>query len=593
MTTNPNYEAVHAFVDEMWRAGVRHVCISPGSRSTPLTISIAEHGGFEIYTLLDERSSAFFAVGLARRAAVPVALVCTSGTATANYHPGIMEAKQSRVPLLVLTADRPPELHDIGQNQTVRQIGMYGEHVKWNVHMPVPDGTNSVTTFAAATAWRAVTQATSAPAGPVHVNWPFREPLVPAPRKETGDNRRTLRNLNVGKLEIEDQVARQIFSLWDSATQPLVVLGPQEDSDFARLLIRLCHVMNTPLLADGLSQARQAGADSDERQCVIDTYDWFVAPGFEDKVSPDVVFRFGRTPTSKGLNQFLGKLNARQVVVSDDYQWLDATLSATDVIISNGASLVKKWVELEAPEAVNRIGWLSLWKDLNQSAIRCVDHAALELPQTEGDWAFEGRLWTELSQVLESGVNLFVGNSMPVRDLDGFFHTSGHTMNVYANRGVSGIDGVVSSAVGTSAAHQGPTLLVIGDVSFYHDLNGLYASSAYGLPLVVVLVHNDGGGIFTGLPQAEHPNTFSYFQTRHGLDYRGVTETYQGEFIEPKNWNEFQDAVRNGLQFAGLTVIQLRTSGEESTLHRRKIKRLVQFEMDDIIRRIGTGSNAL
>lgn len=617
MTGNPNLKVVHTFIDELWRFGVRHVCISPGSRSTPITMSVATHGGFELHTLLDERSSAYFALGLARRLQAPVLLVCTSGTATANYHPAVMEASQSRVPLLVLTADRPPELHHIGSNQTVSQTNMFGHHVKWSVEMPVPEDEPALHAFAAATAWRSAGLAMSGPKGPVHINWPFREPLVPAaratqklgagelsvaPASQDGSSdsygqtlpgsvaytRGGLVQLGLPGLEPDETTLCTIKEVLSSAKRPLIVVGPQEDEGVAEHVLALAQAMRGPVLADPLSQIR-AGADRDALKFIIDTYDWFLSPEFAHLERPDVVLRFGRTPTSKGLSQYLsGLADTAQVVCSESPEWMDVTLRATHVCISDPLRLLKRLLATDW-ESQADMSWVESWHTYNQEVRKIALDVALSYdtsvqgtPAASTDVPFEGRLWIELQRHLQyfEAVNLFIGNSMPIRDMDGFFQAQSAPVRVFANRGVSGIDGVVSSAAGTAAALHEPTVLVIGDVSFYHDLNGLLAVSREQLPLCVILVHNDGGGIFAGLPQSTVPETFEYFQTPHGLDFEAAVEMYGGLFKSVADWDEFGVVLNAGIGRAGVTVIELRTSALSSTARRQLIRQEVRERME-------------
>lgn len=562
MPENMGLQAVTAFVDELWRAGVKHVCISPGSRSTPLTMSVVRDGRFRIWSLLDERSAGFFAVGLARKGRTPVALICTSGTATGNYLPALMEAKASRVPLVVLTADRPPELHHVGSNQTVDQGKLYGSFVKWSVEMPVPNTSETVMRHARAAAWRAVSCAEMVPAGPVHVNWPFREPLIPPasvnPPAEGLDER--IHQVFGADLQPSNHAVQTLSTLLSSAERGMIVCGPMDRPDFAEAVGLLARKWNVPLLADALSQVRCGEHDTTH---VIDTYDLMLrVPAFADGLKPDVILRFGQVPTSKVLGQYLSQqTQARQVVVDEDEVWRDPFFTATDVVHCNPIRLCERL--LDQVETQTTLDWTSLWLEGNQRS-RAVVQNILANPA----W-FEGRVIVELNHLLPTGATLFAGNSMPVRDVDSFFLAKAENIHLLSNRGVSGIDGVVSTALGVSGESQEPVVLVIGDISFYHDLNGLLAAFRHGLNLLIVLIHNDGGGIFSFLPQAAHSDTFPHFQTSHGIDFRQTVEMYHGHFVRVESWMEFQTAVDEALQRPGVSVLELRTDGEENVqLHR-------------------------
>lgn len=560
-------------------------------------MSFATHGGYHLFSVLDERSSGYFALGVARRLNAPVALVCTSGTATANYHPAVMEALQSQVPLILITADRPPELQFVGANQTIAQSGMFGSHVRFAVEMPVPDGSAVAEQHAAATAWRIASQAQLAPRGPVHINWPFRDPLVPVDRSPEQSihtvRRGGLRQLQIGTSEPTVATVNRLVADLRAAKRPLLVCGPQESLALAGMLLSLAATINAPLIADSLSQVRTRPSSEIGSACVVDAYDWFVQPGLENLAAADCVIRFGRTPTSKGLNQYLqGLAGAVQWVVSDVAAWSDPGFVATDVCIADPGALCSALLRQvvhgraagQEEETLRSTQlWTQQWRSVNYDvAALAADYAMLtaEVAGPRGsetlETAFEGRIWQELLAVVPAGCNIFVGNSMPVRDFDGFLCTSRLQdqleLRVFANRGVSGIDGVISSAAGTAAAHNEPTLLVIGDVSFFHDSNGLLAAAQANVPLVVVIVHNDGGGIFRALAPAQHPETFSYFETRHGLDYRGIANSYGATFVEPSTWAAVRQAAEEGFSRQALTVLQIRTSAQWSTEVRQNLR---------------------
>jgi 2-succinyl-5-enolpyruvyl-6-hydroxy-3-cyclohexene-1-carboxylate synthase len=560
MTENPALYIVTAFMTELRRAGVRNVCISPGSRSTPLTMAVARHGEFATWTLLDERSAAFFALGVARASGEPVALICTSGTATANYLPAVMEARQSNVPLIVLTADRPPELHGIGSNQTIRQDYMYNDYVKWSFSMPVPEENPALVRHARSVAWRAVAHATAVPQGPVHLNWPLREPLVPPknpPAWATAEASGGLRHWFEGRLTVADEVTTTMSHWLKSAERGLIVCGPQDDPSLASPIMRLAERWNVPILADPLSQLRTGLHIND---LVIDTYDLFLRNRqLWSAFTPDVVVRFGRTPTSKVLGQFLAACDdAHQVVVTDDVGWKDPFFTASAVVQADPASLCEALLEKLDGSLQRERQWTRMWTATNRAAAGVVER----IGQNEA-WS-EGRIFYELSQLLPDGATLFAGNSMPVRDLDDFYLKQRHRVRFLANRGVSGIDGVVSSALGVAAVSPEPVVLVIGDVSFFHDLNGLLAAKMHNLNLLVILVHNDGGGIFSFLPQAAHPDTFSYFRTEHGLDFQRAVEMYGGCFERAEDWPAFRTAVGRLLSRGGLNVLEVRTESYEN-----------------------------
>jgi 2-succinyl-5-enolpyruvyl-6-hydroxy-3-cyclohexene-1-carboxylate synthase len=598
---------VGAFVDELVRAGVRHVCVSPGSRSTPLAVLFAEHPGVRLWMHYDERSAAFFGLGIARASQQPVALVCTSGSAAANYFPALIEARYARVPLVVLTADRPPELRENGAPQTIDQVKLYGDHAKWFFDMPLPEGTADALRFARTLAGRAAATAATAPAGPVHLNMPFREPLVPVAGPTAADDDpvaiggrpdgAAYAAVHEGRRAPEAALVERLADELGGLARGLIVCGPQDDPALAPSAVALSAALGYPILADPLSGVRCGRHD---RSLVLDAYDAFLRDAsFVDATAPEVVLRFGAMPTSKPLLLYLQRHpGARQVVVDGGAGWQEPTSLASTHVWADGSRLCRALVErfvlaagtAEKPHAPQHEGrdaprkgasargngsagagrrdsaWLGRWVEVDRAA-----RAAIRDELDGIEEPFEGRVFAELADLLPEGTTLFAGNSMPVRDLDTFFPSRGQAIRMLANRGTNGIDGVVSSALGASVVSDGPLVLVIGDLSLYHDMNGLLATRLHGLDATIVLLNNDGGGIFSFLPQAAHPESFErLFGTPHGLDFRPAVEMYGGRFERVTGWTAFRHAVGPALKAPGLKVIELPTERRRNVeLHRR------------------------
>lgn len=583
---NPDLAVVNMFVQALFESGVTQVCISPGSRSTPLTMAMARQGKMKLWTILDERSAGFFALGLAKRTQTPVALVCTSGTATANYHPALMEARYARVPLIVLTADRPPELRGTGSNQTVDQVKMYGDHVKWYAELPVPDNSSIILAHAAAIATRAIVKATHAPMGPVHVNVPFREPLIP-PYESSCTSETSLRRqgpkVYMGKQQFTSEMLTEVSHWFADASRPVIVCGPISDKAFAKVLLPFADKLAAPIFADPLSQLRTQGEDVPLQPCLIDTYDiWMADQGRLQLPKPDLIIRFGGMPTSKVLAQtWLNDAEIRHVVVDTSEEWVDPFFVVSDFLHVQPSTFCADILPY-LPTQCNR-EWVSGWLEKNTLTQTVLAQAR------QGDSWNEAMVWIELHRLLPPECNLFVGNSMPVRDMDAFFTQTDKkqtypNLRVFANRGASGIDGVVSTALGVSAgSHSDKTVLVIGDVSFFHDLNGLLAASKYALNLLVVLIHNDGGGIFSFLSQAQHPDTFAYFRTAHGLDFAPIVGAYGGRFQRISDWKTFREQVVEALHHGGLQVLELRMDIEENVTFHREIREAVISTLEGLV----------
>lgn len=561
------YALVGAFVEELIRAGVGRAVVSPGSRSTPLALSLARRPEATLYVHPDERSAAFFALGLAKASGDPVALVCTSGTAAANYLPAVVEARYARVPLVVLTADRPPEQRDVAASQTIEQTGLYGAHVKWAAELPPAAPLEAVVRHARVTAARAVHLATTAPMGPVHVNVPLREPLLPeadaiAP---AGADRPPWRGAADGAAYVAfrgtDMAAaaaaatgRELARALGRAERGIVVAGPEPGDGVeaarrrALAALALAERLGWPLLADPLAAARaHAGA--------IRRYDAYLRrPEVAARLRPEAVLRIGAPPVSKVLGEILAQVPPdRTFLVDAPGAYADPAL-ATGHVVEGDVRTILDAVRagVRAPVAEGHT-LRTLYRRAEDAAARAQDEAMTRMPDL-----FEGRVLHELSALLPAGGTLFVGNSMPVRDADAFFQARRRDVAILGNRGASGIDGVVSSAFGARAARPAsPLVLAIGDLSFFHDLNGLLAASRFGIPLTVVLLQNNGGGIFSFLAQARHGERFeALFGTPLGLDIAPAVRMHGGRMRRVTTLASFRRAVRQGLGTASLTVVE-------------------------------------
>ncbi|MBI4571084.1 MAG: 2-succinyl-5-enolpyruvyl-6-hydroxy-3-cyclohexene-1-carboxylic-acid synthase [Chloroflexi bacterium] len=563
---------VGAFVDELARSGVVHACVCPGSRSTPLALLLRKHPGVKVWMHLDERSAAFFALGMAKAQRQPVAVLSTSGTAAVNFAPAVVEAYHARVPLLVLTADRPPELRDVGANQTIDQVRLYGSHVKWSVEVPLPEASKEAIRYARVLACRAAATARDGQPGPVHLNFPFREPLVPTGEEgePAGAREKRLPYVSISEAPRRPAPAELAPLAAELRSRPrgVIVCGPQDDPAFPTAAVRLGEALGYPVLADPLSQVR---CGPHHRRLVIDSYDAFLRDAeLAEELAPDVVLRFGATPTSKALLQYLERhARSRQILVDGGDGWSDPDLVASDLLRADARSLCEALLAaLPSPArsdgVTGRSGWVERWVRTGQGT-----RAALQERLAEPGLS-EPRVFSELAELLPDGATLFAGNSMPVRDLDAFFPGGGRRVRFLANRGASGIDGVVSAALGVSAVSEEPLVLVLGDLSFYHDMNGLLAAKRHDLSATIVLLNNDGGGIFSFLPQADELEHFEeLFGTPHGLDVRHVAELYGLDYRMIDGWATFRSAVRESTASRGVTLLEVRTDRRANVaLHR-------------------------
>jgi 2-succinyl-5-enolpyruvyl-6-hydroxy-3-cyclohexene-1-carboxylate synthase len=550
---------------------------------------------------VDERSAAYFGLGMAKRLRQPVALLCTSGTAAANFMPAIVEAKLSHVPLLVLTADRPHELRENGAPQSIDQNQLYGTYVKWFVEVALPEATDAALRYIRTIAVRAAASTQAIPAGPVHLNFPLREPLTPEPiagqplppveqRDRVAWQGRPdnvpyveVREASMG--ELDASTTRCLFDMVRRVRCGLIIVGPNDDPELVEPLMRLARQLGYPVLADPLSQLRCGDHDG----IVLSSYDAFLrVDSFVERAQPDLILRFGAMPTSKPLLLYLKRYTSCPLVVIDgNGGWEEPTQLASIFIHTSPAALCQsmletmRGVEAERGECMQDDSgwqfvsqeWMYTWQRADTVTQQTLQHVLQDFNEL-----FEGRVFIELAGLLPESTMLYTGNSMPVRDLDTFFWHSEHHIQIMGNRGANGIDGVISSAIGASAgAEPGePAVLVVGDLSFFHDLNGLLAARLYQLNLTIILVNNDGGGIFSFLPQAAYPEHFDQlFGTPTGLDFRLAVQMYGGQFQKVEDWEEFRSAVKHGLNSIGLHVIEVPTQRASNvSMHRQLWERV-------------------
>ncbi|WP_099351890.1 2-succinyl-5-enolpyruvyl-6-hydroxy-3-cyclohexene-1-carboxylic-acid synthase [Fredinandcohnia onubensis] len=571
---------VASFIDELVQVGVTEAIVSPGSRSTPMAILMAEHPDMNVTINIDERSSAFYALGVAKATKKPVAILCTSGTAAANYFPAIVEAYYSRVPLIVLTADRPHELRDVGAPQAIDQNQLYGNHAKWFVEMALPEDSEQMLAYVRTMAGRAAGTAQSAPAGPVHLNFPFREPLIPNLGLDHlwGTSKMAKKNVNVvvGKPTMDEEQAQLISDVVSEKLKGIIVCGSHDHSEFGHAVANLAETLQFPILADPLSQLRSG---THPKSYILDGYDAFLRnEEFREAYKPDIIIRFGAMPVSKSLLQYIQKQkNTQQIVVDGDGGWRDPTLSATDMVYCDEIEFCQAITKRIQKRSDN--GWISSWIKINEIVKENINAVHQE------ETLFEGKVFTELQEILPNGSTLFVGNSMPIRDLDTFFTNNEKSIHALGNRGANGIDGLVSTAMGISSQNE-HTVLVIGDLSFYHDLNGLLAAKHHRLNSTIVLINNDGGGIFSFLPQSQEVKHFeTLFGTPIGLDYEHAVKMYGGKFTSVENWPEFRKAISASLNGNGLHVVEVKTDRQENVMIHRKMWNNVSQEIKNLLKK--------
>ncbi|WAA10044.1 2-succinyl-5-enolpyruvyl-6-hydroxy-3-cyclohexene-1-carboxylic-acid synthase [Fervidibacillus albus] len=565
---------IGAFVDELAKSGIRKVVVSPGSRSTPIAMLLAEHPHIKTIVHIDERSAAFFALGIAKSTNEPVALLCTSGTAAANYYPAIAEAYYYRVPLLAITADRPHELRDVGAPQTMDQVDLYGKHVKWFVDMPIPESSEKMVRYVREVCSRAVYTAKARPFGPVHINFPIREPLIPDledPQKFSAGSRKHV-PLSIGRKMGTDEMLQSFGKDWPE--KGVIVCGPMEyiDENFQREIIQVAKKFGYPILADPLSNLRSGSLEKEE---IIDTYDsFFRNENVRHGLKPEIVIRFGAMPVSKPLLFYLqDHQDVPQYVVDGGMGWRDPAGSASQMIYCDETAFCEMLLNSIDHSSMRPKHWLKRWVKMNNRVKKQLDVISI-------DDLSEGKIAHQLTELLPDQACVMVGNSMPIRDVDTYFHRTDKSIKLLGNRGLNGIDGIVSTALGASLSEE-HTYLLIGDLSFYHDLNGLLAAKQYGLKLTVILINNNGGGIFSMLPQAKHPSHFeSLFGTPINLSFEYATRLYGAKYEKVETWSDFSNAMEKAKTDEGLTVIEVITDRRKNAEIRRRVMEAVVQEID-------------
>ena len=530
-------------VDEWVRLGVAHAVVSPGSRSTPMAVALSSNPKIALHVFHDERSASFAALGIGLQSGVPAVLLCTSGTAAAQFFAAVIEANYAHVPMLVCTADRPPELQGVGAPQTINQTNLYGNFVRKFVDVGVADDTK-------ASKWRTVARdAFSATVGvnrgPCHVNFPFREPLVGvAEALPSVDSHSPVRM----SADVATASERKKLSLALRAERGLIIAG--NGIDQPRFILDLAAKLNWPVIADPRSNCRVA-PESSHGATVVTCADVMMRnQPTAESLKPTVVIRIGDPPVSKVVNQWLARCGAEQIAVTQQPTLIDPDKIVTTHIVGSFNELFMEMSR--GTQAKPESEWISAWKQSERHA-----RTALDAQFSESNHLTEPLCAVTVSDSLEPGSNLVVSSSMPVRDLE-WFAPARDGVRVFSNRGVNGIDGVVSTAVGVALSSKAPTALLIGDIAMLHDSNGLLNLTRRDVQLKIIVVDNEGGGIFSFLPQAESLDGAQFeqlFGTPHSVDFESLAKTHGIPFA----WATTTDELRRELGNSGTSIIGVRT----------------------------------
>ena len=548
-------------VDEWARAGVREAVLAPGSRSAPVALALAADDRISVTVVLDERSASFFALGTAKASGRPAVLLCTSGTAAANFHPAVLEAWHSRTPLIVCSADRPPELRDTGAGQAVDQLNLYGGAVRWFAEVGTPEDVPGAGRYWRSVASRASAAALGPPAGPVHLNLPYREPLIPtgeplveAPGRPGGG---PWTSTSVGPRPPHPGDVAAVTALVDGARRGVLVAGWGAGLS-SESLRRLARAAGWPVLADAVSGVRSGPT-------AISTYDPLLrSSDFAASMVPDVVIHVGAPLTNRAASRWLD--GVPRLIVDPDAAWLDPTRSAGRRVAADPDLLLRAvtddvcWRGPGAP-------WLERWLEADDLARRTIDGLL-----DSWDEPFEGRVARDVAAALPDGAALVVGSSMPVRDAESFVAPR-EGLHWFCNRGVNGIDGFVSTVLGVARAHaSGPVVGLLGDLTLLHDGGGLLGARHRGLDATLVVLDNDGGGIFSFLPQAGLPEHFEpLFGTPHGIDLADVAAAYGVPAVRVEAAGDVVPAVGDAVGAGGVRIVIVPTDRAANVARHREV----------------------
>lgn len=571
--TNVNTALASAFAEELARCGLRHAVLSPGSRSTPLALALWRQPEIETTVIVDERSAAFFALGAAQAGGAPVAILCTSGTAAANYHPAVCEADHSAVPLLVLTADRPPELRGIGAGQAIDQLKLYGDSVRWFCEVGTHEADDDGLLHLRSTACRAFAAARGEQRpGPVHLNFALREPLAPLPEEGAvtasdplaleGRGERPLTAVTPIDMEPSQFLLDEVAAHIAEAPVGVIVAGRQLDPELREPLAHLARAAGYPILAEPTSQIRCGPHD---RSHVVTAYDLLLRDErFRATASPDLVLRFGEMPTSKPLRSWLAESGADQIVVDPLGDWNEPTRRAAALLRADPTELAAGWAARLGEDRPAPTMWLE------------AERAAREAIEAELNGAgglTEPGLQLALGAACSDGELVYTASSMPIRDQEAFLPSTAADATFLCNRGANGIDGLISSGIGAAHATGRPTTIVTGDLGLLHDIGALAALRDVSTPVRIVVVDNDGGGIFHFLPQ-ERTLDSAEFEALLGTP-RGVDVARAAALFDlPHHRLESLDRLPDALS-AGTGLIEVKTDRRDNLdLHHRLAERV-------------------
>ena len=578
---NINTVWASVLVETLAQLGLKTAILCPGSRSTPLTIAFAQHYSIETIPILDERSAAFFALGIAKKSGLPTVLVCTSGTAGANFYPAIIEAKESRVPLLILTADRPPELRDCHAGQTIDQVRLYNNYPNFQTELSIPSLDLGLLGYLRQTLIYAWERSQFPISGVVHLNIPFRDPLHPVFQPETEALKAIFPDdffakINLSKTQIFSNIdISNYLKLWYNYSQGIIVAGvaqPENPEVYCQAIAHLSQHLNYPVLAEGLSPVRNY---YNLNPYLISTYDLILRNStLAEKLAPEVVIQVGDLPTSKTLRNWLEQQQPDCFILDPSYQNLDGLHGKTTHLRISIEQLSKQIDPAKYPKQIHLDQsnlYANYWYELETQSRNNIDKK-LNLTQS----LIEPKVAWLLSQILPKNTPIFISNSMPVRDVEFFWCPNNSNIQPFFNRGANGIDGTLSTALGI-AHYQQSSILLTGDLALLHDTNGFLIRNKFIGHLTIILINNNGGGIFEMLPISQFDPPFEeYFTTPQNINFAQLAVTYNIEYEQIQSWEQLQQKL-NPLPQTGIRILEIPTNRKTDTQWRQKyLKQLAE-----------------
>jgi len=580
--TNLNTFWSNLLIEEFIRQGVDMFCISPGSRSTPLTAAVAHNSRTRKKIFIDERGASFFALGYARAKKKPAVLISTSGTAVANYFPAVVEASLDNVPMIILSADRPPELQAAGANQTIFQNRIFGNYPRWFFELPTPD-TQIDPRMVLTTVDQAVYWSIRNPAGPVHINCRFREPLEPTSDVDEWIKYFNLTDWQKNQLPFttytkplfipEPEEVEKVCELLEDSNDGIIFVGKLNSVSEQQSVMELAQQLNWPLFPDIQSGLRMGNTLPN----LIPYFDQILlSEKIASSLKPRTVLHIGGQPTSKRFLQWLASHPFKNYLVVKDHPFRhDPNHIATLRIESDIAYFARQVSERIGRRQPSDL--LTLLKPYSDS-VRSTISAYLQKIQGISEMSVS----RVISQQIPADHGLYLASSMPIREMDMYADEQGPSVQVVANRGASGIDGTIASALGFAEGLQQPVTLLIGDLAFIHDLNSLHLLSSASPYLTIVLLNNFGGGIFSFLPIAQHQDIFEeFFGTPHEFTFRPLTKIFPLQYFNPKTAEEFRQIYQQAIQSKNHTLIEINTHREQNFREHQILQKEIREQLTE------------